>query len=200
MNKALVLLAAALLIAGSAFAQDKEKPSELTTVNSVDLDKYKGKWYEIARYPNRFQKKCVGNTTATYNLKEGGAIEVINECLKQNGKLDVAKGKARIVDEQTNAKLEVRFAPPFLSFLSFVWGDYWIIDLEEDYKYAVVGDPSREYLWILSRTPELETSVYQDILRRVEQKGFEPRKLIETPQNVEVIKGQVVTVPMTENP
>ena len=200
MKKLSVFLAITLLFAAAMAAQEKAKGSELTTVSSVDLNKYKGKWFEIARYPNRFQKKCVGNTTATYNLKDGGGIEVINECLKKDGKLDVAKGKARIVDEESNAKLEVRFAPPFLSFLPFVWGDYWVIDLAKDYSYAVVGDPSREYLWILSRTPELETSVYQGILRRVEEKGFEPSKIIETPQNVEVIKGQVVTVPLTENP
>lgn len=197
MKRTILVAMAAFFIAAGAAAQDK--PGELTTVSSVDLDRYKGKWFEIARYPNRFQKKCVGNTTATYNLKQGNTIEVVNECLKKNGKLDVAKGKARIVDEQTNAKLEVRFAPAFLSFLPFVWGDYWIIDLQKDYEYAVVGDPKREYLWILSRTPELETSVYQGILRRIEEKGFEPNKLIETPQNVDVIKGQVVGIPVTQS-
>lgn len=198
MKRMIFAAAAALIISAGVVAQDK--PAELTTVPSVDLDKYKGKWFEIARYPNRFQKKCVGNTTATYNLKEGGTIEVVNECLKKNGKTDVAKGKARIVDERSNAKLEVRFAPAFLSFLPMVWGDYWIIDLQKDYEYAVVGDPKREYLWILSRTPELETSVYQGILRRLEEKGFEPAKLLETPQNIEVIKGQVVGIPVTESP
>lgn len=189
MKKILSSFLAGALLAAGLFAQDE---GALKTVASVDLDRYKGKWFEIARYPNKFQKKCVGNTTATYTIESDGDIEVLNECLKKNGKMDRAKGEARIVDESTKAKLEVRFAPAFLSFLPFVWGDYWVIDLAEDYSYAVVGDPKREYLWILSRTPELETSVYQEILRRVEAKGFDPGKLVETPQNVEVLKGQVI--------
>jgi apolipoprotein D and lipocalin family protein len=178
----------------SALAQEGEtaKDQALETVSSVDLNKYAGQWYEIARYPNKFQKKCVGNTKATYNLKDGGKIEVVNECLKKNGKVQMAKGEAKVVDTATNAKLEVRFAPGILSFLPFVWGDYWVIDLDKDYKYAVVGDPAREYLWILSRTPELDTAVYQNILRGIEDKGFKPNKLVETPQNVEVIKGEVI--------
>ncbi len=175
-------------------AQDEKRAEDLPlqTVKSVDLDRYAGQWFEIARYPNKFQKKCVGNTTATYKKLENGRIEVLNECLKENGDVQKAKGEAKVVDESSNTKLKVRFAPGFLSFLSFVWGDYWVIDLDEDYKYAVVGDPARDYLWILSRTPELETAVYQDILRRIEVKGFKPNKLIETPQNVDVIKGQVI--------
>lgn len=189
MKKILSSIFAAVLLSAAVFAQ---KDNPLQTVSSVDLDRYKGKWYEIARYPNKFQKKCVGNVTATYEIEDDGDIEVINECLEKDGDLDRAKGEARVVDEQTNARLEVRFAPGFLSFLPFVWGDYWIIDLAEDYSYAAVGDPKREYLWILSRTPELETSVYQGILRRVEEKGFKPSKLVETPQNVEVLKGQVI--------
>ncbi|MCO6509764.1 MAG: lipocalin family protein [Aridibacter famidurans] len=189
MKKILSSFLAGALLAAGLFAQDE---GALKTVASVDLDRYKGKWFEIARYPNKFQKKCVGNTTATYTIESDGDIEVLNECLKKNGKMDRAKGEARIVDESTNAKLEVRFAPAFLSFLPFVWGDYWVIDLAEDYSYAVVGDPKREYLWILSRTPELETSVYQEILRSVEEKGFDPGKLVKTPQNVEVLKGQVI--------
>jgi apolipoprotein D and lipocalin family protein len=179
----------------SVFAQTSK--NELKTVESVDLQKYAGKWYEIARYPNKFQKKCVGNTTATYNLKDKGTIEVINECLKKDGKIDRAKGKARIEDEKTNAKLEVRFAPSWLSWLPQVWGDYWIIDLDEDYQYAAIGDPKREYFWILSRQPEIDTDTYQNILRRAEEKGFDPSKVIETPQDVEVIKGEVITRPQS---
>lgn len=176
-----------------ALAQnDRSKPAELTTVPSVDLNRYSGKWFEIARYPNKFQKKCVGNTTATYTVKEGGQIEVVNECLEKDGQTDRAKGKARIVDKTTNAKLKVRFAPAFLSFLPMVWGDYWIIDLADDYGYAAIGDPKRDYFWILSRKPELDDATYQAILRRAEQKGFDPAKVYKTPQNVEVIKGEVI--------
>lgn len=194
MKKIYLSLMLVLLSAFTVFAQDT---NSVKTVESVDLDKYVGKWFEIARYPNKFQKKCVGETTATYTIKEDKTLEVLNECLKENGKKMSAKGKAKIVDEKTNAKLEVRFAPGFLSFLPQVWGDYWILELEKDYNYAVVGDPKREYLWILSRTPELDTKIYENILDKIEKQGFNPNKLIKTPQNVEVIKGEVITKPQT---
>ena len=182
----IIILAAGIL---PSFGQDaKSKPGELLTVKSVDLNRYSGKWIEIARYPNKFQKSCVGNTTATYTIKDSGKIEVINECLEKNGRIKRAKGKARIADKETNAKLEVRFAPSFLSFLPSVWGDYWIIDLAEDYSYAAIGDPKREYFWILGRQPEIEDSVYQGILRRAEVQGFDPARIIRTPHYVEVIE------------
>ena len=183
-----VIAVSAVLVA----AQSQARKPELKTVPSVDLQKYAGKWYEIARYPNRFQKQCVGNTMATYNLKPNGRVEVINECLKKDGTMDRAKGDARIVDKTTNAKLEVRFAPAFLSFIPVVWGDYWVIDLEKDYKYAAVGDPSRKYLWILSRTPAMDEPVYQALLRRLEAQGFDPGKLEKTTQNLETGKGTVL--------
>lgn len=166
--------------------------TELRTVPAVDLDRYAGRWYEIARYPNKFQKQCVGNVTATYTRKPNGRIEVLNECVKKNGLVDSAKGEAKIVDESSNAKLKVRFAPKFLSIFGFVWGDYWIIDLGSKYEYAVVGSPDRDYLWILSRDKELSDAVYQNILRRVETQGFEPGKLIKTSQKVETLKGAAI--------
>ncbi len=187
-----------LLSATYVFAQKTSDDNNLVkTVESVDLNKYAGKWFEIARYPNKFQKKCISQVTATYIIKNDNKIEVVNECLKENGKTIKAKGDAKVVDEKTNAKLEVRFAPAFLSFLPQVWGDYWILDLDKDYKYAVVGDPDKEYLWILSRTPELDTAIYENILDKVEKMGFNPNKLIKTPQNTEVIKGEVITKPQT---
>lgn len=188
-------LAAVLLASATVFAQDKKKsdePAPLATVASVDLKRYAGKWYEIGRYPNKFQKQCVGNTTATYNLKENGKIEVINECLQKDGTVDRAKGEAKVVDKTTNAKLEVRFAPGFLSFIPAVWGDYWIIDLDDNYEYVAIGDPDREYFWVLSRTAELSDAVYQNILRRAEAKGFNPGKVVKTPQKMEAVKGAVV--------
>ena len=167
-----------------SFAQASEENSKLNTVEAVDLERYQGKWYEIARYPNRFQKKCVANTTATYKIKKPGVVQVINECLKKNGKINRAKGKAKVVDKETNAKLKVRFAPSWLSFLPMVWGDYWIIDLEkENYSYAVIGDPGRKYLWILSRTPQLDDETYSKILETIESKGFDTERLIVTKQS-----------------
>lgn len=183
-----------LILSTISFAQQNQAVTvtEVKTVPQVDLKRYSGKWFEIARYPNKFQKKCVGNTTATYTIKDDDEIEVLNQCVEKNGTTDQVKGKARVVDTATNAKLEVRFAPPFLSFLSSVWGDYWIIDLDDNYQYAAVGDPKREYFWILSRTPEMSDAIYQNILRRVEKMGFKPGQVIKTPQNVQIVKGAAI--------
>jgi apolipoprotein D and lipocalin family protein len=138
----------------------------LETVPKVDLGRYVGTWYEIASYPQRYQEGCTG-TTATYTLREDGDIDVLNRCRKGSldGKEDTAEGKARVVDSRTNAKLEVSFFGPF-------WGDYWIIDLGEDYEYAVVGHPSRDYLWILSRTSTMDETTYEGILSRAKAKGY----------------------------
>ncbi|MFH0733350.1 MAG: lipocalin family protein [bacterium] len=124
------------------------------TVKSVDLKKYVGLWYEVAKIPNRFQKQCVKGTTAQYNINDDGEIDVINSCITEEGTRDIANGLARIVDKKTNAKLEVSFVSLFGWHL--FWGDYWVLGLGENYEYAVVGTPSRKYGWILSRTPELD--------------------------------------------
>lgn len=191
---ATAILCALSLIPSMVSAQKKnaDNEAEVKAVSSVDLKRYSGKWFEISRYSNKYQKNCVGNTTATYALKEEGKFTVTNECLKKDGTTIDAKGEGKIVDKTTNSKLEVRFAPGFLAFLPSVWGDYWIIDLDANYQYAAIGDPKRQYLWILSRTPKLNDAAYQNILRRVETMGFNPGKLVKTPQNVEIVKGSVI--------
>ncbi|MDJ0764987.1 MAG: lipocalin family protein [Myxococcota bacterium] len=148
----------------------------LQTVSKVDLLRYTGTWFEIASYPQRFQEGCTG-TTAIYTLREDGEIGVVNRCRKGSlqGKVDSAEGRARVVDETTNAKLEVTFFWPF-------WGDYWIIDLGENYEYAVVGHPGRDYLWILSRTPTMDDAVYKGILDRLQVKGYQLDRLRKTQQ------------------
>ncbi len=156
------------------------RPAELQapeTVPFVDLKKYAGTWYEIARYPNRFQKKCVSDVRATYNLMSDGKVSVLNQCVQANGKVKTAKGKAKVVDRNTNAKLKVTFFWPF-------YGDYWILDLDPDYTYAVVGEQDRKYLWILSRTPEIDSDLYDKMLERITQQGYDTSKLIRTPQGV----------------
>jgi len=163
-------------------AAQTSKTSPLTTVDSVNLERYQGKWYEIARYPNRFQKKCAENTTATYSLKPNGRVQVVNQCITTAGKAISATGEAKVVAGSSNAKLKVRFAPAFLSFLPMVWGDYWVIDLDPGYHYAVIGDPSREYFWILSRTPTIDDSTYESILKRADSKGFDRSKIVKTRQ------------------
>jgi len=185
------ILIAIFLIPFAAHAQKAEKAA-LTTVQSVDLGRYVGKWYEIGKYPNRFQKQCVANTTATYSMKPNGKIEVRNECTLKNGTTETAVGEAKIADKKTNAKLKVRFAPGALSFLPFVWGNYWIIDLDKEYGYVAIGEPKREYFWILSRKPVIDDASYQAIVRRAESMGFDPAKIEKTPQNAEVLKGTVI--------
>ena len=165
-----------MLAAATAFGIAKSGSSDLTTVSVVDLDRYLGKWYEIARYPNRFQKQCVGDTTATYSLREDGKVVVVNICRKADGSLSNAKGTARVVDNQTKAKLKVTFFWPFS-------GDYWIIGLDPDYRWAVVGEPTRKYLWILAREPHMSDAEYSKALQIVREKGFDEHRLQMTLQN-----------------
>jgi apolipoprotein D and lipocalin family protein len=146
----------------------------LETVERVELSRYLGKWYEIASFPQSFQEGCTA-TTATYTLRDDGEIDVLNRCHKgkPTGELDVSEGRARVVDKKTNAKLEVSFFGPF-------WGEYWIIQLDDDYQWAVVGHPSRDYLWILSRTPTLPDTTYEAIIARLKQQGYETERLVWT--------------------
>lgn len=155
-------------------------PAELQdpkTVPFVDLKKYAGTWYEIARYPNSFQKKCVGDVRATYTMLADGKLGVLNQCVQANGKVKSAKGKAKIVDRTSNAKLKVTFFWPF-------YGDYWILDLDPDYTFAVVGEQDRKYLWILSRTPEIDSDLYEKILEGIANQGYDTSKLMRTPHGV----------------
>jgi apolipoprotein D and lipocalin family protein len=172
----LVIFAAACARAG---AKEKTPPPEV--VPEVDLDKYAGRWYEVARFPNRFQKDCTGDVTATYTLREDGEIDVLNQCREKGGQFKKAEGRARRASKDgPNTKLEVRFAPAFLRFLPFVWGDYWIIDLAPDYSHAVVGDPSRKYLWVLARAPQMGEEAYRAAVSRAEAQGFDVSRLSKT--------------------
>jgi apolipoprotein D and lipocalin family protein len=154
----------------------KEPSPPLEVVPYVDLKRYIGTWYEIARFPHRFQEGCLGSW-ATYTLLEDGKIRVLNQCYKGslNGEISSAQGKAWVTDTKTNARLKVRFFWPFT-------GDYWIIDLGENYDYAVVGHPTRRYLWILSRTPEIDDALYDRILKRLREQFYDVSKLSKTPQ------------------
>jgi apolipoprotein D and lipocalin family protein len=149
----------------------------LDVVDAVDLDRYVGQWYEIASFPQRFQQGCVA-TTATYTLRDEGRIRVENSCRDGSfdGEIRRAEGVAWLSDpEGSPAKLKVQFFWPFS-------GDYWIIDLDADYRYAVVGHPSRDYLWILTRTPTIDASTYHTILARIEAQGYDLERLNPTPQ------------------
>jgi apolipoprotein D and lipocalin family protein len=174
MKQVIMIVAMGFVMFGCA-ATAKDKPT-LTVVDLVDLERYLGKWYEIASYPAWFQKGCTGST-AEYSLLPDGRIQVINSCRKGglDGKLKESKGKAEVVDTVTNAKLKVWFFWPFK-------GNYWIIELDPDYQWAVVGEPSRKYLWILSRTPTMDEAIYQEILGRLPQKCYDPAGLRKTAQ------------------
>ncbi len=179
----LVSLLGLLLIGMStsqAFAQQGERPVKV--IAALDVPRYLGTWYEIAKFPNWFQKKCVGNTKAVYSLKSDGNLQVLNSCKTASGEISEAEGTARQMGAKDSPKLEVRFAPEWLSFLPFVWGDYWVIDLDPQYQVAAVSDPRREYLWVLSRTPQLDPKVYDDLLQRLKQQQFDIRKLEPTSQ------------------
>lgn len=178
MRRIAVLFIAAFLQTG-AVAADTERP--LSVVPSVELGSYVGKWYEIARLPNRFQNQCAGDVTAAYSLLPDGQLQVVNACRTANGELVRVEGRARVADASgPNSKLEVRFVPAWLGWLPFVWGDYWIIDLAPDYSHALVGAPSREYLWILARSPDMDAATYDRLTQRAAAQGFGVARLVRT--------------------
>lgn len=152
-------------------------PGELESIATLDVPRYMGTWYEIARYPNRFQKMCVSDTTARYRLQADGTVQVINRCRLSDGAMAEALGSARQMGEKQSPRLKVRFAPAWLSFMPFVWGDYWVIDLDADYRLAAVSEPKREFLWILARTPQVNPAAYEALLTRLASKGFDLGKL-----------------------
>lgn len=172
-----------LLICLSSFqAAAQQSDQAVKTIASLDVPRYLGTWYEIAKFPNWFQKKCISNTKAVYTAKPDGNIRVLNSCKTASGETSEAEGLARQIGAKDSPKLEVRFAPAWLSFLPMVWGDYWVIDLDPQYQLAAVSDPSREYLWVLSRTPQLDPKAYADLLQRLQQQRFDIQKLELTSQ------------------
>lgn len=162
------------ILAYPVFAQQA-----LETVSFVDVKRYMGTWYEISSFPQRFQKGC-NCTEANYSLNADNTVNVTNKCIK-DGKLKTATAKAKVKDTKTNAKLSVQFAWPFK-------GKYWIIDLADDYSYAVVAHPNRKYLWILSRTKSMDDKLYANIVERCKAKGFDVSLLKRTFQLCESIK------------
>ena len=178
------LLATVVLVGMKAWAASNEAHprSDLATISSLDLPRYLGEWYEIAKFPNRFQRKCTGFTKATYTALPDGRVRVENRCRLADGSTDVAIGVARQVGAVNSPRLKVRFAPAILSFIPMVWGDYWIIDLDKDYGLAAVSEPGREYLWILSRTPTVSKPAYDALVARLSGQGLDVRKLERTQQ------------------
>jgi len=171
-------LALLVVLAAVAFAAPVRAADPLSVVPELDLDRYAGTWHEVARYPNFFERNCASDVTANYTRNADGTITVVNACRKEDGSTMSAEGLARVV---APAKLEVRFAPAWLGWLPFVWGDYWVIELASDYSYAVVGDPSREYLWILARDPRMDDATYARITGGLARFGYDAGKLHRNP-------------------
>jgi len=161
-------------------SSDNDDERRVITVPEVDLERYAGLWYEIVKIPNRFQKQCVSRTTATYELREDGRITVINRCRKENGEYDEARGIAKVSEAGTNAKLKVSFVS-FIGWRPF-WGDYWVIGLDADYRWAIVGTPDRKYGWVLSRTPTLDDDTMNKIFSIVERNGYERNAFVVSSQ------------------
>jgi apolipoprotein D and lipocalin family protein len=172
-----------LLVVTTAVLGQTAPMKPVTPVDTVDLNRYAGTWFEIARYPNRFQRQCAGDTTATYSVRPDGRVTVTNKCRRADGSFDEAVGIARRVEGDSRAVLKVRFAPAWLSFIPQVWGDYWILALPEDYRYVVIGEPSRNYLWILARTSALDERDYAAAVAAAVANGYDESRLVRTPQS-----------------
>jgi len=168
MNSIPVCAIALLLV---SCASGGPSPASPAVVPHVDLGRYTGTWYEIASFPQHFQRGCT-DSKAVYTLRADRKIEVLNSCFR-NGNVDTAKGKAWVIDSSSNAKLKVSFFWPFR-------GDYWIIELGKDYEYAVVSTPSMQYLWILARRPQMDEGLYTGIVGRLKERGFDIAKLQRT--------------------
>lgn len=175
--KACTLLAALCLTAGIAQGQTAA-PSTPVALPSLNVPAYMGTWYQVAWFPTRFQKQCVSDTSATYRQRDDGKLIVQNRCKTADGSFDDATGLARPAgarlegDTLKPAQLEVSFLPSWLRWLP-IWGNYWVLELADDGRYAVVGEPTREYLWVLARKPELSAADEAGIRERLTQRGYD---------------------------
>ena len=172
-----------LLLPAFATGAQEARPAPLQTIPNVDVQRYMGRWYEIAKFPNRFQAQCLSDAVAEYRPLGDGRVEVGNHCKLANGTVEDVVGAARQIGPADSPKFQVRFAPAWLSLLPAVWGDYWIVDLDNNYTLAAVSEPKREYLWILSRTPSVDPAAYRALLARLSAMGLDIDKLAVTKQS-----------------
>ncbi len=173
---AFVILGSLSVVAGATVLLRAKDP-DLPVVSGLDLKRYEGKWYEIARLPNRFERKCASDVMATYTLRPDGKIAVENACRESSGKMTSTHGTARLADKDgVTSKLKVTFFWPFS-------GDYWVLDIDPEYRRGLVGTPNRKYLWVLSRTPEMASAEYEHLLARAKELGFPVMKVERTQQH-----------------
>lgn len=178
--KILTLVGGIALLSVAAFAYAGNE--KIQTVKNVDLKRYLGTWHEIARKPMYFQKKCDYNVTADYSLNENGSIKVDNRCYDKNGKLQQSIGEASVQNAPTNSKLKVSFLPKALRWLPVGRGDYWILKLDENYQVALIGTPNKKYLWLLSRSQQLDPATTEEYLNYAKSLGYDLIDLIKTKQ------------------
>lgn len=158
---------------------------DLETAGHVDLQRYLGTWYEIARKPMRHEDATARDITATYEAGDGGTVRVANSCIDAEGKVEVAEGLATPVDAD-NARLEVTFLPQGLRWIPFARGDYWILRVDDEYRTALVGEPGRRYLWLLHRAPQMEPAAENEWLEFARMRGYDLDDLIHPSQSGQV--------------
>jgi apolipoprotein D and lipocalin family protein len=163
-----------IFMSGSLISQ--QAMSQREYVKSLDIQRYMGTWYEIARFPHKFEKNLVG-VTATYTLNSNGSIKVVNSghFLTLGGKMQNAVGRGKLAGKEKNGHLKV-------SFFLFFYADYYIMSLDDNYKWALIGSKSDKYLWILSRTPQMDQNIYNQVLDKARQMGYDLSLLQEVPQ------------------
>ena len=177
-SAALILIATAAQICSAQLAP-------ITPISSLDLQRYQGTWYEIAKYPNKFQAMCIKSTSAQYAIQASGTVSVSNSCTDKTGATNKVVGEARLVGADKNpqsATLQVRFAPAWLSWLPIVWGDYWVIAIDPQYQWSIVSEPKREFLWVLSRSKQLDANTWATIEAQIKRAGLDVSKLEKTIQ------------------
>lgn len=173
---------AALLALGTVtIAYAKQAP--LQSVDHVELDRYLGLWYEVARKPMYFQNKCDNDVTATYTLNENGNVHIVNRCFDKQTKQYESIAEGFVVNEPLNSKLKVSFLPELIRWIPIARGDYWILKIDEDYQTVLVGEPKRRYLWVLSRQPHVDQAVLKHYLDYAKSQGYDIKDLIYTPQS-----------------
>ena len=173
------------LLMSSAYAQVSATAAQINpsaepkAVDAIDVQKYAGRWYEVARLPMYFQRNCASDVQAKYSLNSDKTIKVRNQCMNKEGKLDVSEGVA-YPQNDGNSQLKVSFLPKGLRWVPFSKGDYWVLRVDEDYQVALVGGPSHRYLWLLSRIPDVDEAVIEDYLNTAKAQGYDLSKLIRT--------------------
>lgn len=177
-----LLLGSALCGLAAAPVHAALPPPPLEAVPDLDLDRYAGDWHEIARLPVAQEKHCVAAITVRYTRLADGTLSVRNACVAADGEQIAATGLARIADDDP-ARLELRFAPNWLGWVPFVWNDYWVIAIDEDYRWAIVGEPDRRRLWFLARTPTVDAELLESLKGRARTHGYDLDALIVNPPN-----------------